>query len=732
MSLLNIWDSFIAHLPENFQGIFIAGNNTGNNELTSLEGFPAIYWITFFILLSLAFVLVLCKSNVIEKLSKHILSMSLLVWFIGVIVYIIGFYSLGVNGLSVILRAIISSFKMFVVSNDLARVSKFLQSDAIYMTVFSILHFAAAFITFLFIFKMVGYKIKSSLNIIIHKLFHTNDYNVHLFWEVNEASCLLAKDIRKNTPDATIIFVDIDKESEENTQKKTTLSNITNTITIRNSEIARLDAINALVDHCYNGPSALTECDDIFGVLHLKNIGEIIRKSNRAFFYFLSDNEKQNISGALNLQHDRILNEINGRKPLIYVHAHRDANNEVLDHYSQYDSQSKRTEIKVIDSAYLSIATLKNDDRALPVNCIEVDKDKGVVDSPFTSLIIGFGGTGQEAFRFLYEYSAFASSNGKRSPFKCYAIDEKMDKIAGLVRMKMPAIGEDKLSLIKASIDSDTYWEKIKEIISELNYVVIAINDDALGLSIAVNLFKYAIRNRTEKSPRMKIMIRCYDNANEKRMSEVATNLNKSIGNDDVEIMLYGREKDLYCCKNILSDTTLQKAKLFHCEYEESDENPDTLWKKSFGDEKINDMINKGMSRYHAIYDINRRIAQNICNSLHCRTKLILMGLDEDETKERLNRLMELTRQRKKETICYGSPSPEAELLINMAITEHERWIASHELMGYTKNSKNDHVKKHHECMVDWRDLKDDNTRSYDCNVVDTTIRMAYEKKQNK
>ena len=143
MSLLNIWDSFIAHLPEDFQGIFIAGNNTGNNELTSLEGFPAIYWITFFILLSFAFVFVLCKSNAIEKLSKHLLSMSLLVWFIGVIVYIVGFYSLGVNGLSVILRAIISSFKMFVVSNDLARVSKFLQTDAVYMTAFAILHFEA-------------------------------------------------------------------------------------------------------------------------------------------------------------------------------------------------------------------------------------------------------------------------------------------------------------------------------------------------------------------------------------------------------------------------------------------------------------------------------------------------------------------------------------------------------------------------------------------------------------
>lgn len=732
MSLHNIWDSFIAHLPEDFQGILITGSNSCGGEATSLDSFPAIYWITFFILLSFAFVFVLCKSNAIEKLSKHLWSMSLLVWFIGVIVYIVGFYSLGVNGLSVILRAIISSFKMFVVSNDLARVSKFLQTDAVYMTAFAILHFAAAFITFLFIFKMVGYKIKSSLNIIFYNLFQAKGKIVHLFWGVNKASCLLATDIKQNFPEATIIFIDIDKESEDKTQKKTTLSKITNTITIRNSEITRLDAVGALVDHCYNGPSAINGCTDIFGILHLKSIGKIIRKSRRSFFYFLSDNEEHNISGALNLQHDRVLNEINWKKPIIYVHAHRDANNEVLDHYSQYDSKSKRTEIKVIDSAYLSIATLKNDDRALPVNCVNVDKDKGIVNSPFTSLIIGFGGTGQEAFRFLYEYSAFASSDGKRNPFKCYAIDEKMDRIAGLVREKMPAIGEDKLSLIKAGIDSETYWTKIRAIINELNYVVIAINNDALGLSIAVNLFKYAIQKRSDSSPRMKIMIRCYDNANEKRMSEVATNLNNSIGNNDIEIILYGKEKDLYCCNTILSDATLQKAKLFNLEYERSDENPDALWEKSFGEEKINDMINNGMSRYHAIYDTNRRIAQNISNSQHCQTKLILMGLDKEGAEGRLETLMELTRKRKKETTCYESSKPEAELLINLAITEHERWIASHELMGYTKNSKNDHVKKHHECMVDWQDLQDDKIRSYDCNVVDTTISMAYEKIQNK
>lgn len=183
-------------------------------------------------------------------------------------------------------------------------------------------------------------------------------------------------------------------------------------------------------------------------------------------------------------------------KPVIYIHARRDANNEVFDHYSQYDEESHRMKIKIVDSAYLSVATLKQDERTLPVNCIKIDKSTGLVDSPFTTLIVGFGGTGQEAFKFLYEYSAFIGSDMKKSPFKCYAIDGQMNRIARLIREKMPAIGEDELSLIQAAVDSEEFWDKVRTIIKELNHVVIALNNDVIGLSLAVNLFKCALRNR--------------------------------------------------------------------------------------------------------------------------------------------------------------------------------------------------------------------------------------------
>lgn len=713
---------------QNFKGIFQSWGLARYDEATSLNWSTIGCWLLFFVIIFAVFVNLLCKKKPIEKLSKHLLLLSLAVWLLGVLIYIVGFYNSGVNGLSVVLRAIVSSFKMFVVSHDLARVPKFLQNNPSYMTAFSVLHFTAAFVTFLFIFKMLGYKIKSSLAMMIHKWLYAKGKVVHLFWGVNEASCLLAEDIRKNHATETIIFVDIDDECENNAQKKTTLSHITNSITIKDSEITRLDAIDALIDHCYNGPAAFNgeEETDILGRLHLKSIGSIIQKCSKSYFYFLSNNETQNIVGALNLQKDKKLCSMGSNKPIIYIHARRNANNEIFDHYSQYDGESERMKIKIVDSAYLAIMDLKQDERALPVNCVKIDQSKGLVESSITSLIVGFGGTGQEAFKFLYEYSAFVGTGMKKIPFMCYAIDEKMNKIAGLVREKMPAIGEDELSLIQATVDSNEFWTKIKTIIKELNCVVIALNNDTMGLSLAVNLFKYALKNRSINLPMLKILVRCYNNGNEKRMTEVANNLNKSIEGNNVEIRLFGQEKNLYRCDTIISDDTLRKAMEFNKVYEKSELPAEEQWQKNFGEDEIMRlMTKKKMSRYHAIYDINRRISQNMSNSQHCRTKMILMGFGKHELSERLKLYYGYVNSRKDDTTKYKCNKEYEQLLLNIARVEHERWIASHKLMGYTFNSENDCVQKHHKCICPWKDL-DEKTQSYDCNVVDTTIKMAY------
>ena len=733
-------------------------------------------WLIFFVLFLIVSGLFLCCYRFIEKCSKYLLPSAIFIWIVGVIVYIFGFYNENVAGVSIVLRAVISSFKMFVLSHDLARVNSLLQNDMLYMLVFSIVHYFAAVIAFIFILKLIGFKFKSYLKIKWYKSGYRFRFikskEVHLFWGVNEHSLLLAESIRneeksekRKKSKSIIIFVDIDIENEDNAEKKPSLTKITNTITIKDSYIQRLEDVNALVDHCYNGPDSLTDkrsedcdnkqnssrdkrCEDVFGALKLKDIGYIVRKVSKCKFYFLSDDEAQNISSALNLLNDKKINKsatanvektnasissndekINKSKTdeviEIYVHARKDANNEVFDHYSQYDDTAGRMKIKVIDSAYLSVATLKQDDNCLPVKCVKQDDIKmGFVNSPFTSLVVGFGGTGQEAFKFLYEFAAFVDSNLKKSPFKCYAVDERMDRIEGLVRKRMPEIVEDKeLELKKASVNSEELWTLVDSIIGKLNYVVITLNDDKTGLSLAVNLFKYALQHRDKNLPMLKIMVRCYDHSNENRMDKVVKNLNKSIEGRNIEIQIFGKESRLYSYKTIISDAILNDAKEFHRVYENSNLTAEEQWKKRFGNEALENTIKtKNLSRYYAIYDFNRKISQNISNALHCRTKMILMGFD----KTSLTDYYGYVNSRKEETTKYNCPAEAAQLLLNLAIVEHERWIASHKLMGFTYGEKTDLVKKTHKDMCPFNELKDEITKSYDCRVIDTTIKLAY------
>lgn len=720
-------------------------------------------YLIVFSLLAVAFVCIYKMTfrkrsgRLFKWLSRHLLGSALIVWLLGVVIYIVGFYDSGLNGFAIVPRSIISSFKMFVVSHDLARVHPTMQHDAIYMTVFSILHFAAAFISFLFVFKLVGFKIRSSWRIFVYRWFNSkNTRRVHLFWGINEASLLLAESIRKDSKvkDDTLIFVDIDMENDDNQSTSITLGSITNSITINDSEMDQLERLSGvvLVDHCYNGPASLncSNTDDIFRTLRLNSIGKIVKNSGKVNYYFFSNDERHNLIGALNLKHDFRLKEARVEST-IFIHARKSAANEVFDHYSQYETGSSNVEFKLVDSAYLSVSTLKDSEQHLPVDCVKYDTKTGVVESDFTSMVVGFGDTGQEAFKFLYEFATFIDCDKKRVPFTCYAVDAQADSIRGLVQRKMPKVGKDELVYVNAAIDSEPFWQCVEENIKRLNYVIITINNDTLGLSLAVNLFKYALKMRSDDAHLLKIRLRCYNSANERKMSDVVDLLNRSIADEarpaKVDLQLFGREKELYNCRMIINDEILQEAKEFHRVYENSDMSADEQWKLSFVEDKDgnsvveNKMKQKGWLRYHAIYDINRQISQNIANALHSSTKLTLMGL-RDATREQLQEYLEIIATRRAdcpEAMCaeceyceacsrYVCDKERAEQLVNMAILEHERWMSAHRLMGYNYAVADDIVKKESKCMCNWHALPEGRYRKYDCNVVDTTIKLAYNK----
>lgn len=695
--------------------------------------FTVINWLVIMLIFAAAAAVFLARgksTGLFNFITSNILVISIILWFLGVVLYMLGLQNDYLNWLYVVPNAIISAFKMFLVLHDYSRVQPVLQKDVLYMSVFSLVHLCAAFISFLFLFKVIGFKVKSALNLKLFRLFQSKQTVVHLFWDINEPSYLMAEDIKRNKPDDVVIFVDIEEEDGDLASKKANMSHIVNSMNVSNEDIRRLDNIRALVDHCYNGPAVLGEDDskDVFGALGLPDIGKIVKKAKFCNFYFLSEDESVNIAGALNMKRDERLVAKAKDEAVIYVHARKDIDIEVYGHYSQFEYSKEGPKMKIVDSAYLSIAGLKRGEKTLPVKCVDVDPETGTVNAPFTSLIVGFGSTGKEAFKFLYEFSAFIDKDKNRIPFKCYAVDENIGKIAGLIRGRMPAIGADELELVQASVDSDDFWKLLGTIVDKLNYVVIAMNNDNQGLALAVNIYSYALQHRPKGLPSLKIMVRCYDSSNERRMTEITTSLNDSVEGDAVEMLLFGMQKDIYNCGLVLSDSIMCDAMEFNAAYENNPYSAEEQWNANFGAMELKKMVfGKGLPKYHAISDINRRVEQNVSNSMHMSTKLHLLGLGGSADPDELKKFADIIATRENGKISYTCGAKEAELMLNCAIVEHERWLASHKLFGYVYGESKDYVKKMHNCIVPWDELSEE-TQSYDCNVVDTTIRLAYKK----
>lgn len=721
-------------------------------------------------------------KRVVDFLSHHLLIASLIVLIAGFWVYTWGYYNPELGWYSVIPRSVISSFKMFMVMHDLPRVEKELFTNDFYMACFSLTHLAAALLTFLMIFKLVGFRLFSiiRLKILQWSFRFCSKAPIHVFWGINEESLLLAESIKSrgekdsSMKDDRIIFVNIEKDSADMPRQKATLASVIDVVTLRNSELERLDKIDALVDNCHNGPSSVQPSEnckdesptDVFGSLRLRVLRKIVARAEAVNFYLLSNDEEQNVSGALNLQNDKTVTSRD--KVKIYVHARKTINAELFDTYAQYveqkdyvveesiadmysndNGQSKtyKPSVKLVDSAYKSVKRLKETDGCLPVDCVEYDYRTGLVSSPFTSLIVGFNATGQEAFKYLYEHGSFIGKDKNKLPFKCYAVDQNMTAIEGIITSKVGyVINSKELELINAEVNSKVFWDKVELIINDLNYAVIALNNDELGLQLAVNLFKLALRKRDNKLP-LKIALRCYDSRNIRMMHKAEKNLNESIEDSEinnVSLTVFGDQSKIFDYESVLSDSSLEKAKVYNLEYAKTsgdgfENSAEKQWQASFGSEAVNNLLGKEASHgslYHAKYELLCKIEQNFANVAHAKTKLRLMGIDKDLTK--LNALLDVIRNREPGKTDYKCDNAEnAELLHNMALLEHERFISARHLKGFIQDPNNkeapqkDFVKKYHNCLCAFSKLKE-STQSYDNNVIDTTLRLEAEERKKK
>ncbi len=602
------------------------------------------------------------------------------------------------------------------------------------------------------------------------------DHNhLYVFFGMNDPSRLLAKSIKEREGGkAIVVFVENMAQSNDDTNG---LNNIVGMFTHRRQTFIDADELDARVTfteiRLCDISSEKVEKGDILGDINLLMLRDLIQEVGKGItdaqlhVFFLSENEDENIRALSVLTLDNSIQQIKENKVLLrfYCHARRNGLNHIIEDIAFKHGLDVRT----VDSSNLAVELLKADGENHPVRFVEIDKASTTVKSSFNSLIVGFDEVGRDALKFLYEFGAFVDygatpEDERRSPFRCIAIDKRMDELKGAFANFAPAVMAAKnnddhespqVELKSCDCLCREFYDNIltEDLCKTLNYIVIAIGDDELGMTIAIRILNHIRRVRKDLH-NMRIFVRSYRPDKEVHMQHIADYYNEGYNRcnkeqnsrlkNDAVIKLFGQSKEIYSYDMIINEALTKKGRTYQANYARLSGDK-KLW-----DERRKNELEKGS--LDDIRSLRRKELQDLCNALHADTKVYLLknAMEEDfDWSEFINRYFNNENIAQREggydkiryTYLTGS---ENKVILNLARLEHLRWTASHEMLGYIKAHDGLHTcderTREHNCLRPWQELDDESrvvtrTEHWDCDyklydfiVVDNSILLNKDK----
>lgn len=720
---------------------------------------------------------ILRKSTTRKWIIQHLMRCAILIFISGLFLYIIGFSHEGTghNPIALLLRSATASMEMFVSESELIEVEHHIANNPYYMMWFSLTHFLAICISAAFILHILGIRAISYLK--MRLTWRRQKKDLYVFFDLSQESVNLAKDICKSNnegKDFRIVFVKTPMEDSH--LERFSFSHILSFADNRNETIEELMEINALLTYSRKSITIGMDDKEWEETIGLNILRHYIKKYTEDIYFFcLSANEENNINTAVALSKRYSDNE----RHHIYCHANRDSITDSL----------ASTNLKFIDSSNLAVMELKKKVEYQPVSFVTPDTKTGVATKPFRSMIIGFGETGFEVFRFLYEFSSFVGKESKENPFHCDIIDPKAKQLENSLYLHCPGLEEkankDGAHIIlfhEGTIENNR--NIVKKLIDSVDYIVVCTDNEKENLSIGITLLNLAYKYRSNLE-KLAIFIGINDNREYTKAQEIAKFYNKSGKKDKKEnlyeftLVPFGSKKQLFTYKNIIDEDVLNKAKEFYFEYQKTSnlldtkeaykcaENKKKEWEKRREEKKQN--VDKGLWNKN---ELTQKEAQDMANAWHIQTKLYLVGAccyckDKEYkcvAKERHAQLygcidfvmqkllarMEKARERDEkfkkshEFILAQIAEYEREnnvptgeyctLFENLAKCEHMRWDASNRLLGYrtfknaTSNDKH-YLQKTHACMMPYEELLANevlrDTIKYDYNTILVSMKKS-------
>lgn len=696
-------------------------------------------------------ILRLSRTMAADRISRR---SAAFVWFAlwvfgsGLALYYIGYDYSGSHGSAVTLclRSVLSSFEMFLSKSNLIGIADNCKGNMYYMLCFATIHALAVAVSMMVAVLCFGRRVQHWLRGKMWQIWKT-DEALDVFWGLNEKSFALAMDIQRNskTGDARFVFVDFPLQ-EESPSKGQSFSGILGLFSYKVNALKRIAGLrNFILLKSSRRPSAVEPCErDFLDSMNIYKLRRMMGKAGSVRFFIMTDDEESNLKAAINMLEAEVCGN-EGFK--IYCSARKTMLNRLIE-------EKWGDRLQLIDDSRTAVVQLKMDwkEGTHPIDYVDIDKEKGAVTSKFKALIVGFGTTGQDALRFIYEFSAFPDSDGRKSPVEIHVVDKNLLPAKGAFLQEVPALtmleGKE-IFFHEESAESEGFVKFIESNIMDLNYVVVATGSDDVNLEVASMIMDKALQRPTKRMERFKLFVRMHDDGNAQRFDTAVAIYQRFFPGGELKPLDYfGNTKALYTSRSIIENRYREQAELFYRSYCKA-MGAATTW-----EERRRKEIKK-LGEIYGHRSIRRKEGQDKANCQHCHTKLMLLGIPSDKynpqrllqeekrgsiilphSKECLP-LPEWTESKSIIDVEQKDVTPWITRLYNASVCEHLRWNASHLMMGYlpmTDEVKSrttescDEVTKQHSCIVDWKELSC-KTQSYDYAVVRTTIGLATEKR---
>lgn len=709
-------------------------------------------------LLVVLFAVSIWKPNIKIGLLRHLKIQAFFIWVCGVILYMVGFNEHGsaASNVALLLRSCLSSMEMFVSHSDLIEVNEELHGNATYMALFALTHFCAVAISAIFILRLFGFRLLSWMKAVWFWMWSRlrRECNYYVMFGVNANTLALAKSIDDNkTERHRIIFINMPDKGHGHASTRFSFSHFFHSdsdgIDKYLEEIERMGALLFSSSRSF-GNAIVNEKDkdkeknlDVFHVFKALDFSEIVYiplqkllreastrgcDKSKVNFFFLSDEENENLAAVAVLQKlQKTLIDYKNTSFNCYCHARKNRINS-----SMLNSGNLAFRVHIVDTSNLAALELKKNKSYHPVNFVEKDTDLGIVKSAFTGMVIGFGETGRDVFRFLYEFSSFPKDDkGNPSEKKIHVIDKNIEELKADFLNDAPVLrhSRDIEWWGVSSIHSEAFWKKLGDVIQSLNYVVISVKDDEEAAEIATSIFEYAYRYRNNLDS-FKIFVRL-----RKSMRADFLRSHREFSN---VIIPFGAVKDAFSFSTINNEVLEKKAKRFKYRYDILNDNNFDTSKYSSEEEGAADVWLQRRLSYQGETDGSKRKEgeikvwyqeeQDCSNAWHVYTKIALAN--DDITPETL--FVDCNKR----------------LLSNLCNCEHLRWNAKMHLLGFEPARKEDTQNqeerqdgklrgtwknfklRRHECIVDCRTLHANPVLASTIPYDESTVRLSFEMRE--